>query len=335
MRGICVLIALVVLALPAVTQELSEEDFRSKLVREPDPNWKPARGDHAEVKPGVGAIGTSNLLFMKDMVNAIQAEDNVGLKKMALEGRVVVVEDSAPLVILEVIDNDFISKEVVIIEARITAGKHDGKKVYLPSDYVARMTTREIPPRYTREQYEREKRTRDAEAKAQADREIRVAKERASSLIRQARTVEKAGGPRAGLSFYRRLVDDHPGSPEAAIALKKLAASGEPTTEPVYPAISGRWHEGSGVVFVVTQSGPFFTATTIYRLAEVGEIRATMTGRISKDGRIEGTLKHTKAPAGWKGQQRQATLSKDGSTISGRASWAGGGQDFTWTRVTE
>jgi hypothetical protein len=88
------------------------------------------------------------------------------------------------------------------------------------------------------------------------------------------------------------------------------------------------------VVFDVHQRGQVLTATVTYQSNQYGEIRATFTGRVNKDGKVTGRLQHTKAPANWKSQSRDAQVSADGRTISGKTSFdGGGGQNFVWTKL--
>ena len=99
------------------------------------------------------------------------------------------------------------------------------------------------------------------------------------------------------------------------------------------PNIAGTWEESLGVFFEVTQQGRRFTATTEYRHPEFGQIRAVLEGMIMKDGKIIANLEHTKAPADWESQRREAVLSADQKTISGHAIVEGGGrQEFEWKK---
>ena len=100
----------------------------------------------------------------------------------------------------------------------------------------------------------------------------------------------------------------------------------------VYPSIAGEWQEAPGVLFSITQNGSKFTATTTYQHKSAGQIRAVVTGAISKEGKISADMEHLQAPASWaKRQKREATLSPGGTTIRGHAIFNGGEHDFVWT----
>lgn len=102
-----------------------------------------------------------------------------------------------------------------------------------------------------------------------------------------------------------------------------------------FPAITGVWQEGpkvNGVLVTIVQNADKFTATCTYQHKEHGEISWRMSGNISKDGQIKGTLVHTKTPSGpWKNQSRNGKFSPSNGTIIGHAEFqGGGGHDFEW-----
>jgi hypothetical protein len=113
---------------------------------------------------------------------------------------------------------------------------------------------------------------------------------------------------------------------EKALAVVKAKAG--------FPSIAGVWQEGpeeNQIRVTVTQNGDKFTATCTYQDKVHGEIRWRMTGTISKDGEIKGSLVHTKAPRGWlKNQTRTGKFSATDDTITGHATFQGGGYDFEW-----
>jgi hypothetical protein len=102
-----------------------------------------------------------------------------------------------------------------------------------------------------------------------------------------------------------------------------------------YPIIAGIWRESPAITLTIKQKGREFTAICDYRTDKQGDIRWQMTGTISKDGQLEGRLKHTKAPKGWSNQVRTGVLSPDGKSIKGHAALDGGGDsDFEWKLET-
>ena len=121
----------------------------------------------------------------------------------------------------------------------------------------------------------------------------------------------------------------------------RLAAANEKElavlkTEAGFPSIAGVWQEGpeeNQTRVVITQNDDKFTAACTYQDKEHGQISWRMTGTISKDGEIKGTLVHTRAPRGWLHQTRTGNLSATGGTITGHATFRGGGQDFEWKRL--
>lgn len=101
---------------------------------------------------------------------------------------------------------------------------------------------------------------------------------------------------------------------------------------PEYPMIAGTWMEAPGILFSILQDGPKFTATTTYQHESAGQIRAVVTGTITKEGKIVADFEHIRAPSNWaKHQNREAVLSQDGKSIRGRAVFKGGEHDFVWT----
>ncbi|MFO0882911.1 MAG: hypothetical protein U0894_01775 [Pirellulales bacterium] len=103
---------------------------------------------------------------------------------------------------------------------------------------------------------------------------------------------------------------------------------------PEIPSISGRWQEAPGIVFVINQRGNRFIAVTKYQAPNVGQIQAVIEGTILSDGKLVGILRHTQAPPDWKQQQRrEGQLSENQTTISGMATFEGGGHEFVWERL--
>jgi hypothetical protein len=103
-----------------------------------------------------------------------------------------------------------------------------------------------------------------------------------------------------------------------------------------FPSIAGVWQEGpeeNQIRATVTQNADKFTATCTYHDKEHGEISWRMTGTISSDGEIKGSLVHTKAPRGWLNQTRTGKFSSTDGTITGQATFQGGAHDFEWRRL--
>jgi hypothetical protein len=105
-----------------------------------------------------------------------------------------------------------------------------------------------------------------------------------------------------------------------------------------FPSIAGVWQEGpekNRIQVTVTQNADKFTATCTYQDKEYGRISWRMTGTISKEGEIKGSLVHTKAPRGWLNQTRTGKFSAADGTITGHDTFEGGGQDFEWKRLDD
>lgn len=114
-------------------------------------------------------------------------------------------------------------------------------------------------------------------------------------------------------------------------SLRAGPAATEAATQPAgqghgsYPWIGGVWQEGPDVFIAVTQTGGTWRAQCSYTHPDAGEVRWEMDGTISHDGLMRGTLRHTKAPTGWKATQiREGRLSGGESVIAGTAKWEGG-----------
>jgi hypothetical protein len=103
-----------------------------------------------------------------------------------------------------------------------------------------------------------------------------------------------------------------------------------------FPSIAGVWQEGPAenqIRITISQIADRFTATCGYQDKKYGQISFRMTGTISKDGEIKGHLVHTRAPRGWRSQTRTGKLSPTDGTITGHATFQGGGHDFKWKRL--
>jgi hypothetical protein len=102
------------------------------------------------------------------------------------------------------------------------------------------------------------------------------------------------------------------------------------------PVIDGVWQEGpeeNQIQVAIAQNGEDFTAECIYQHPEHGKVRWELKGTISKDGKIIGRLHHT-MPMTWKSQIRIGSISADGRTINGKATFDDGEHDFVWRRKT-
>ena len=84
----------------------------------------------------------------------------------------------------------------------------------------------------------------------------------------------------------------------------------------------------------VTQSDGGWSGICSYHLEGFGKVSWEITGTITSNGKIAGTLHHTCKPANWNGRQsREGQLSADGNRITGMATWHVGGQKFVWNRT--
>lgn len=147
---------------------------------------------------------------------------------------------------------------------------------------------------------------------------------------------------RARLESARK-EDELKNRPEYQIATAKQKywklSDGDETSPLVVKPLTGKWWNGvegpDSREMVVTQPDgrQSFTATCVYRHSSGEQVRWRINGTIDKNGYISGRLTHVKAPKGWVSQTQIAVLSRDGSTISGRAVFDhSGGHDFTWVR---
>ncbi|MGA7496118.1 MAG: hypothetical protein WBX00_05250 [Isosphaeraceae bacterium] len=131
----------------------------------------------------------------------------------------------------------------------------------------------------------------------------------------------------------------HPTLRSEQLNAEQLATATEKAllkTEAGFPSIAGVWQEGPAenqIRVTITQNVDKFTATCRYHYMGYGEIRWRMTGTISKDGEIKGSVVHTKAPRGWLNQTRTGKFSATDGTITGHATFRGGGHDFEWKRL--
>ncbi len=109
-----------------------------------------------------------------------------------------------------------------------------------------------------------------------------------------------------------------------------------PVTADGYPDLTSDWENTQGQQIKVVQgAGGKITAACTY--TDSGRtIRWTMTGSINRSGQLVGKLRHTEGvPATARGyqQDRSAQLSSDGKTLSGKATFTGGGHGLTWKRM--
>ena len=158
-------------------------------------------------------------------------------------------------------------------------------------------------------------------------RTLRFAKDNELTPVFTVRKVVFADGIEKSFEEYTHTKqDDLAAATEKELAVLKAKAG--------FPSIAGVWQEGpeeNRIRVTVTQNADKFTATCTYQDKEHGEIRWRMTGTISKDGKIKGNLVHTRAPRGWlKNQTRTGKFSATDGTITGHATFQGGGHDFVW-----
>jgi len=119
--------------------------------------------------------------------------------------------------------------------------------------------------------------------------------------------------------------DDLAPATEKGLAVPKAKAG--------FPSIAGVWQEGpeeNRIRVTVTQNAEKFIATCTYQDKKHGKISWRMTGTISKEGEIKGSLVHTKAPRGWLNQTRTGKFSATDGTITGHATFPGGEHAFEW-----
>jgi hypothetical protein len=112
--------------------------------------------------------------------------------------------------------------------------------------------------------------------------------------------------------------------------IAKLTATSASSQPSSFASIAGDWEEAQGVDLTISQTDGSWTAHCSYILPSFGEVQWEMAGTLSADRKIKGTLHHTKAPKSYlQPQIREAQLSPDGNTISGRAQWDGSWHPFT------
>ncbi|MCP5366408.1 MAG: PKD domain-containing protein [Hyphomicrobiales bacterium] len=141
----------------------------------------------------------------------------------------------------------------------------------------------------------------------------------------------------------RVVVTTAPSRPYQVHSLEVLGASGaEPVAEPppqparTAPDIAGTWYEdapGTPHVVQVSQTGDRFTARCSYPSGG-GTASWVMEGTIDGRGHLVAQLRHDNMPRSRPGawQDRDMQLGDDGATLTGRASWSGGGHALTWRR---
>jgi len=102
-----------------------------------------------------------------------------------------------------------------------------------------------------------------------------------------------------------------------------------------YPSIEGIWKEWNSIYVLIHQDKSNWTAKCGFWSPDVGIVNWEMSGKISKDGAMEGILRHTRAPQGFKSQTRTFKLSDDGNRLVGHASFAGGGHALNYSRMPD
>ncbi len=219
---------------------------------------------------------------------------------MVADGTALVLDNKDAVLVLDVTNNQFIAKGVTLIEVRLESGKNRGAKVHVARPHVAIMVDRLVKPSLSKAQWLVENNRVQILTKLRTDRRMALLREKARSVVSQAKAAEKRGDTKVAASYYAAVAGDFQGTPEADDALKKLKATGEPLPAAIreklaYPLIAGRWQESPGVIFEVTQNGPAFEAKVAYHHPWAGAVHATFKGTISKDAQFpEDNSVHTR-----------------------------------------
>jgi hypothetical protein len=202
-----------------------------------DTKWTPRPGDRAVVDLA-DAPAAAGMQVWNQVGKLVRANDPLGLKPFYDAGTVVKLAQGTPVLVLEFHDfrpppapavtlsgaDSFAqyAQEMIfananrpepppnLLEVRVLAGPHQGKAFVTEEKNVARYVEAPAAPR-----------PRPKPAPKAVD-----PAGRATSLLAAARNLERAGKGAGALDFYRRVVKEHPGTPQAREAAARVKALG-------------------------------------------------------------------------------------------------------------
>ena len=164
----------------------------------------------------------------KEYIKALGVEDEKRTEELEKQGTAIEMDDETPVVVLgietivaPVNAQQFVSETAASV--RVLDGPNKGKVLLTPLELVTRLKTAADAPKGKRSAA-RKKAQKPKAADATVKPVDRAA--RAASQLRAAQNLEKAGKSAGALEFYRKIVKDYPGTPQAKTAAARIEALG-------------------------------------------------------------------------------------------------------------
>lgn len=200
----------------------------------PDPDWIPKEGDKAEiVVPDTPAcvdrgafqdlakflkagdrVGVDRLLGAKDVVKVPRGVSVLILRRFRPERSTTVGRSYSPAEYAQLLQNKALAPQDETnypLEVRILDGDLGGSVRFVPEACVARMIPIPTQARKPRKIVRPPAPTKPADPAAKAE-----------TALGMARGLEKAKKPAAALKYYRQVLKDYPGSPQAKTAQERI-----------------------------------------------------------------------------------------------------------------
>jgi hypothetical protein len=198
-----------------------------------DPDWTPKAGDQAEIQED-NAPAIWNDRTYRDFAKSLEAGDTVGINKLTAQKMLVRLAKGTQVLILKryrpessrgpwTIGNAIQTaldgpgpRGKYPLEVRVIDGPHKDQVWFVPEESVAHMIPAPQP-----------KTRKSARKPAPAAKPVDPAV-RATTLLRSARNLEEARKNAGALTLYRSVVQDYPGTPQAATASERIKVLGGP-----------------------------------------------------------------------------------------------------------
>jgi hypothetical protein len=185
----------------------------------PEPGYSPSIGDDCriwvqDVKLAPGIFGAYDRFAFAELCELAASKDGVGIADMLRAGRLTPLLVGTPVHVLGShtvpisVNDQFI--QFPSVSVRVTAGPLFGKKYFVMPLLLARL-------------YEAPRRSPPQERPVLEEKPV-LLKSRFATMLRSAENLERAGKTSGALQFYRQIVIEYPGTPEAGKAASRVKA---------------------------------------------------------------------------------------------------------------
>jgi hypothetical protein len=183
-----------------------------------DREYSPEPGDEAVLADMGGyPMICKYRLDLIDLIGAASKRDAKALEKLAIDDKFKLIANGTRVRVNLCVPLEYRGMKYVAVSLTVLDGPFTGQTACTLSDWVVRL----VEVRATPEQL--------ANRRAQSDTAKRMenaAKDRPATLLRMAKSLEKAGKIKPALEDYREIVKIAPASPQAKTARERIAALG-------------------------------------------------------------------------------------------------------------